>query len=229
MPDTMSPRLRVMLLEDHLLVRRGMELLLKQHYGLDIVGSFCSSQELFEALNKARAHVVVTDYALGPMDLDGTSLIRALRKQRPRMRILVVSSHCNLATMVLAMKAGAHGFIGKTEHEAELYAAIRTVAAGRTYVGRHLADPSDTAAPMRAIPADDTPGKALGDGMLDCFKLSPREHEVLRCMLDGMSITAIAQKFSRKVATVSAQKHSAFRKLGVGTSHELFKLRYRRG
>ena len=68
-----------------------------------------------------------------------------------------------------------------------------------------------------------------GRWLVFCTKLSVREQEVLRCMLDGMSILAIAAKFSRAISTVSAQKNSAFRKLGLRTNHELFKLRYLQG
>ncbi|RUL68684.1 response regulator transcription factor [Dyella choica] len=225
MSDTLLPRLRVMLLEDHVLVRRGMELLLKHEYGMDIAGSFCTPRQLFEALKDDKPDVIVTDYALGATDTDGAKLLRSLHLQHPRVRVLVVSSHCNAPTIALAMKAGAHGFIGKTQHESELHAAIRAVAAGRTYISQHLADATDRIHPAK--PSDE-PVADLDDGLLNSFKLSPREHEVLRCMLDGMSIAAIAKKFSRSVTTISAQKHSAFRKLGLRTGHELFRLRYQR-
>lgn len=223
MSHTMTPRLRVMLLEDHVLVRHGMEWLLQQDDGIEVVGSFSTPQELFAALKHAHPDVIVTDYALGSAAIDGQRLIRRLCLAYPHVRVLVVTSHGNLATMALVKRAGAHGFIGKTEHEAKLLRAIRVVAAGRTYFGRQLADSA------KRFDTNDKPGQAVGDELLDHPKLSAREQEVLRCMLDGLSITAIARKFSRSVATISAQKSSAFRKLGLGASHELFKLRYQRG
>ncbi|RUL79932.1 response regulator transcription factor [Dyella choica] len=226
MSDPLSPRLRVMLLEDHVLVRRGMELLLKHEYGMDIAGSFCAPRQLFEALKEDRPDVIVTDYALGATDTDGAKLLRSLHLHYPHVRVLVVSSHCNAPTIALAMKAGAHGFIRKTQHESELYAAIRAVAAGRTYISQQLADVVDAIHPAKS---SDEPVADLGDELLDSFKLSAREHEVLRCLLDGMSVTAIAKKFSRSVTTISAQKHSAFRKLGLRTNHELFRVRYQWG
>ncbi|GLQ87866.1 response regulator transcription factor [Dyella flagellata] len=226
MSDTLSPRLRVMLLEDHILVRRGMELVLKHDYSVDVAGSFCTPRQLFEALKQDQPDVIVTDYALGATETDGAKLLRSLHLHHPHIPILVVSSHCNAATMAVAQRAGAHGFIGKTEHESELYVAIRAVAAGRTYFSRQL---SDLAGPINPIDRSDESDKDLSDELLDTAKLSAREHEVLRCILDGMSIKAIAQKFSRSVTTISAQKHSAFRKLGLCNDHELFKVRYQRG
>ncbi|WP_158628710.1 helix-turn-helix transcriptional regulator [Dyella choica] len=124
------------------------------------------------------------------------------------------------------MRAGAHGFIGKTQHESERHVAIRAVAAGRTYFSQHLANAID---PIHPAKPSDEPVADRGDELLDTFKLSAREHEVLRCLLNGMSITAIAKTFSRSVTTISAQKHSAFRKLGLRTNHELFRVWCPRG
>ena len=216
MSTATTPRLRVMLLEDHVLVRHGMELLL-QAFGIEVAGSFCTPQELFMALKQQCPDVIVTDYALGAADVDGQRLIRRLRQAYPTLRILVVTSHGNAATMALAKRAGAHGFIAKTEHEAKLLLALRAVAAGRTYFSRALAD------------AAGKPGQAVDSEPLDYRKLSAREQEVLRCMLEGLSISAIARKFSRSITTISVQKRSAFRKLGIVTNHELFKLRYQQG
>jgi DNA-binding NarL/FixJ family response regulator len=226
MSDTLPPRLRVMLLEDHTLVRHAMELLLKHDYGFDVAGSFCTPRELFTALKQGRPDVIVMDYALGARETDGAKLIRSLRLQHPHIRVLVFSAHCNAATMAIAQMAGAHGFIGKAEHKAELHRAIRAVAAGRTYFSRHLIQ---LAGVVGSVHRRDAPRKDFRSEWLESCKLSAREHEVLRCMLDGMSITAIARKYSRAVATISAQKHSAFRKLGLSNDQELFKLRYQAG
>ena len=226
MSDTLSPRLRVMLLEDHALVRHAMELLLKHDYGFDVAGSFCTPRELFVALKQGQPDVIVMDYALGAREIDGAKLIRSLRLHHPRVRVLVISAHCNAATMAIAQGAGAHGFVGKAEHKSELHRAIRAVAAGRTYFSRRLIH---LAGVVGSVHRRDAPGKDFRGEWLESSKLSAREHEVLRCILDGMSITAIAKKFSRAVPTISAQKHSAFRKLGLSNDQELFKLRYQAG
>ncbi|GGA28281.1 response regulator transcription factor [Dyella nitratireducens] len=217
MSDSMGARLRVMLLDDHEVIRRGLELLLKQEYSVDVVGSFRTSRELFAALKDTRADVVIADYALGPSDVDGLNLIRALKIRFPSERILVMSSHHNPATVALAIRAGAHGFVGKGQDQADLMLAIRAVASGRTYLSRDLA---------AAIGSTAESGEAAGDELVGYSKLSPREREVLRCVLDGMSVTEIAAKFSRGITTISAQKNSAFRKLGIRTNNELFKIRH---
>lgn len=215
--------LRLMLLDDHEVVRRGLELLLAQEMYFEVVGSFTTSQELFAALQKERVDVLVVDYSLGPAEVDGLNLIRALRVRFPQEKVLVVSAHYNAATVALAMKAGAKGFVGKAQGHKELAIAIRAVAAGRSYLSPEMAtEMANEMASERDDPSLSTGERALTDHV----KLSPREREVLRCYLDGMSVSQIAAKFSRSITTISAQKSAAFRKLGIRTDSELFKIRH---
>lgn len=138
-----------------------------------------------------------------------------------RCKVLVVSSHCTRARVTLALKAGSLGVLGKTQQLTELVVAIRTVAQGRIYLQRGMlsvlqegesalrqmtiASKLETAMPLRLSGS-----------------LTPKEQEVLRCFLDGMSVNSIAAKFSRSASTISTQKQSAYRKLGIRTDSELF-------
>jgi two-component system capsular synthesis response regulator RcsB len=212
----------VMLLDDHPVVRHGLFLSLEREKGIEVVGSFARTEELLDALSTRKADVLIVDYSLGPQEVDGVNLIRALRFHSPESPILVVSGHYNPATVSLALRAGAKGFVGKIQPLAELADAIRTVAAGRSYLSPLMAAELDLIAAPKPIAVD-----------IDCVrtlsrneKLSPREREVLRCFLDGMSVTHIAEKFGRSVNTISTQKQSAFRKLGIRTDNELFKIRH---
>ncbi|GLQ86864.1 response regulator [Dyella flagellata] len=208
-------RLRVMLLDDHEVMRHALEFLLRQQYSLDVVGSFRTSAELFAALKQICADVILCDYALGRADIDGLNLIRRLKQHAPHARILMMSADEDAGTASLAMRAGAHGFVCKKQDSSDLFLAIRTVAKGRTYLCPEL---------LQAIEAPAPAGVEAGNELLGYARLSPREREVLRCLLDGMSVTQIAKKFSREVTTISAQKHAAFRKLGIHTNNELFKI-----
>ncbi|HEX7816634.1 response regulator transcription factor [Dyella sp.] len=219
MSGTLMTPLRLMLLDDHDVVRRGLELLLTQEMHFEVAGSFTTSQELFAALQVEHADVLVIDYSLGPAEVDGINLIRALRVRFPNEKILVVSAHYNAATVALAMKAGAKGFVGKAQGHKELARAIRAVAAGRTYLSNEMASEMEAGGRSSEL---STGERALTEDA----KLSPREREVLRCYMDGMSVSQIAVKFSRSITTISAQKSAAFRKLGVRTDNELFKIRH---
>lgn len=213
-----NPRKRVHLLDDHPIVRCGLEAQLRRDPLLEIAGSHATSRALLVAMSQEPADVVITDFSLSSGEVDGLNLIRGLRSRFPKCKILVVSSHFNPATVSLALQAGAHGFIGKSQPSEELVTAIHTVLRGRIYLH------SNMAAEIAGISLEaDTP-HTRPTGLLEQAKLSPREYEVLRCCLDGMSTNAIAAKFSRQANTVSTQKKAAFRKLGIRTTNELFKM-----
>jgi two-component system capsular synthesis response regulator RcsB len=214
--------IRVMQLDDHPIVRHGAADSLSREADIEVVGSFTTSRELMNALRTTAADVLLIDYALGPGDIDGVNLIRALRIRFSNCLILVASGHYNPATVSLALRAGAHGFVGKTQAVDVLAKAIRAVAAGRRYLDPSMASELDTG--DIPLPADtDTEDESM---LTRHAHLSPREREVLRCFLDGMSVSQIAEKFSRNVNTISTQKQAALRKLGIRSDNELFKIRH---
>jgi len=99
---------------------------------------------------------------------------------------------------------------------------VRTVALGRVHLNAAMAAELSS---MLSIDNTETGGDNITtDSLTQNSELSPREREVLRCCLDGMSVTEIAEKFARSVKTISGQKQSAFRKLGVRNDSELFKI-----
>ena len=140
----------------------------------------------------------------------GASLIQALRSKFPSTRVLVFSAHPDPARVSQALRAGASGFVGKRQPMHELINAIDVVARGSVYVGTGTT--SDDGA-QRDAQAD------IGSA------LSSRERDVIRCYLEGMTVSEIALKFNRSIKTISSQKASAFRKLGVSSNNDLFKLR----
>jgi two-component system capsular synthesis response regulator RcsB len=218
-----SKPLRLLILDDHAVVRLGYEHAIAMDPGLRVVASFARSKELLAALWEGiEADILLLDYSLGNDEIDGINLIAMLRAKRPLLRILVASAHEGPAIISLVVRAGAHGFLGKAQAMDELLPAIRQVAAGKTYL------PTSPSGRLLEVPGE--PGVAYRpeDGMDSVFqRLSPREHDVLRCLMQGMTITGIATKFSRSVKTVSNQKQSAFKKLGVSTVAELISVRHK--
>jgi DNA-binding NarL/FixJ family response regulator len=198
---------------------------LSEEPDFQIVGTFASSKEMMAALRTTPADLLVIDYSLGSNDIDGLNLIRALKVRFPDSKILVSSSHYNPATVALAMKAGARGFVGKSQELSELIQAIRTVSVGRVHLNNNMA--AELSSMLSAAPSESAQeGGTPSDSLSENSELSPREREVLRCCLDGMTVTQIAEKFARSVKTISGQKQSAFRKLGVRNDSELFKIQH---
>lgn len=216
--------LHIALLDDHTFVRHGLLDLLSKESDFHVIGAFANSRELIAELRIAPAELLLLDYELAPDDVDGLNLIRALTVRFPDSKILMVSSHYNPATVALAMRAGARGFVGKNQPLPDLVGAIRTVARGHVYLSPELEVEFAYLLPDAAVP-DSSETDVFSAAVQDSFaELSPREREVLRCCLNGMSMTQIAEKAGRSIKTISTQKHSAFRKLGIRTDNELFKM-----
>ena len=225
-------RLRVALLDDHAAIRHGLAARLAQEKDIDIVGTFSGSQELIDGLQSAPADFLLIDYALGHNDIDGHNLIRLLRIRFPKAKIIVTSAHDNQATVTLAMQAGANGFVGKGQDLDDLIAAIRVIAKGGTYLPLEIAAELSSRSGQQQIPSA-APASAAMAGVPDDAsilkgnaELTPREREVLRCFLSGMSVAQIAEKFSRSNKTISTQKQAGYRKLGIRSDAEFFQIRY---
>lgn len=218
--DKEEAKVRVAVLDDHPIVLKGIDLCLSKESGLHITGLFHGSAEFLAHLSQSPADVLLIDYVLGPSDIDGLNLIRLLRTRFGSTQIVVASGLCSPATVRLALRAGASGYVSKEQPMSELPAAILAVANGRRYVSARLDAEIGLGkrGAFNALLGDTSQQKAL-------MSLTSREHEVLRCLLDGDSVSQIATKFSRSIKTISTQKSSAFRKLGLRSHGDLFRLR----
>lgn len=213
---------RVILLDDHPLVLRGLSEVLNNEPGLSVVGACTSSDDLFRILKSEAADVVAIDFELTPADTDGLNLIKMLNLRYPKLAILVVSSHSNPATVALALRGGAKGFIGKHRPPEEVVQAIFQVQKGKVYLDKEmipLLAQQQMNGTLRSYSTRDADDIRQSVSLAD---LSPKEQEVIRCFITGMTVTDIADKFNRSLKTISGQKQSALRKLGLKADHELF-------
>lgn len=221
-----STPLRVALLDDHALIRKGFGARLDLERDMQVVAMYSGSREMLADLRTTPVDILVLDYTLQQDELDGLNLIRLLRIRFPDIRILVSSASESPATISLSLRAGVSGFIGKSQDVEELVRAVRVVASQRVYLAPAVAlelghVPSFQQGEQQLV--DESGGKV--EALVSNPLLSPREQEVLRCCLDGMSVSQIAIKFTRSRKTISGQKQSAFRKLGLRSDFELFKIR----
>ncbi|MGC0151158.1 response regulator [Chromobacterium vaccinii] len=221
-----KPPLRLMLLDDHAVVLQGLSYRLSQEPDFSIVGTHAGSKSLLAALHKQPVDVAVLDYALQPEDTDGLNLIRVLARRFPQTAVLIMSAHYNTATVALALRGGARGFVGKQQDLDELVTAIRTLAQGQVYLSPAMAEELASVMPVDGVPPSGSRHAPAAVGSLvRLAELSPREQEVIRCFMDGMTVSQIAEKFARSIKTISGQKQAAMRKLGLKADHELYILR----
>lgn len=215
----MMKPIRIALLDDHAVVRHGLASTLTAEPDFKVVGIYEKSRDLIASLATVPADLLLLDFSLSPDELDGVSLIRALRVKFPECHILVLSALYDPATVGLAMRVGARGFIGKGEDMDQLVKAVRKVASGAVYLS-----PSMTYSLAEAVTNDTREEACEVPDPLVQAELTSREQEVIRCYLAGMTVSEIAEKFNRSIKTISTQKASAFRKLGVTSNNGLFKL-----
>ena len=214
--------LRIILLDDHALIREALEIRFSLEADFKVQGVYSTSRELLDSLNRAEADLVVLDYQLADADIDGLRLIQSVRRRHPSIRIVIYSSSEKPATVNMSLRAGANGFVGKSQPTDELLRAVRMVALDRIYLAPAMAAELEKIPAAQMLPEGDDPEHAFT--LSDQPNLSPKESEVLRCCLKGMSVSQIASKFTRSRKTISGQKQAAFRKLGIKTDTELFKL-----
>ena len=219
--SAVSP-LRIALLDDHVLIRDSLNTRLTLEPDFKVQGVYSTSRSLLEGLRATEADLVVLDYQLSDGEIDGLRLIQLVRRQYPAIRIVIFSSSEKPATVSMSIRAGANGFVGKSQATCELLRAIRMAALNRIYLAPAMAAELDKLPVPLVSLEEDSAGSSLT--LTDLPELSPKEAEVLRCCLEGMSVSQIASKFIRSRKTISGQKQAAYRKMGIRTDTELFKL-----
>lgn len=215
---------QIAVLDDHPLIGKAMQYRLAQEPQLDLAGAFAQRQQLMNFLQRHPLDILVLDYMLGEDQLDGLQMVKQLRLHYPQLKILVSSAVEKPAIVQLLLKAGVQGFVGKSHDQEVLIDAIHQICRGKRFLTPDMMLELDKFQESDREMHDYLAPRQAGDDItLLLRELSPREIEVIRCYLDGLSITQIAGKYARSRKTISGQKQTALRKLGLRSDLELFK------
>jgi DNA-binding NarL/FixJ family response regulator len=193
-------RIRVLLADDHALVRRGFRRILEDDEGIEVVGEAANGDEAIALAKSLKPNVVVMDVAM-----PGTSGLAATRKilaEGPGVAVLMLSMHSEGTLVRQSLDTGARGYILKNALDLDLAGAVKRVAAGETVV-----DPSVNKPP--SLKGERTHG------------LTPRELEVLQLICSGMSNKEIAEKLALSVNTVAVHRANIMNALGLHKTAEL--------
>ena len=209
----MANKTRVLLVDDHAVVRDGYRRLLESLPDLIIVGEAAAAREALDQVRLLKPDVLVLD--LGLPDMGGVELIRRLVQRDTDLRILVFTMHREPIFATQALRAGALGYVTKSSPPEVMIDAVYQVAAGHQTISPDIAP--ELALALLRQPVD------------PLAQLSPREFEILRLLLDGCSVEDIGTRLSISTKTVQNCHYQIKSKLGVRSDIELTRLALRLG
>ena len=206
-------RIRILLADDHAVVRRGFQMILAEQSDMEIVGEAGNGREALELAAKLKPDVVVMDVAMP--ELNGIEATRRMAESAPHARVLALSMHKDSVYVRETLRAGARGYLLKDSVAADLVNAVRAVAAGEGYLS-----------------------PAVSDAVLDDYRrhvtnpidlLTSREREVLQMLAEGKTNKEIAGILNLSVYTVDAHRGRIMEKLNVHSINELVRFAVRNG
>lgn len=195
--------IRVVLVDDHVVVRSGFAQLLSLEDDLEVIGQYSSAAQAWSALIRDDVNVAVIDIAMP--DENGLSLLKRLRAQKPQFRAIILSIYDAPTFVQSALDAGASGYLTKRCGPEELVQAVRSVGLGGHYL---------CADAIRALRGDGQPAQALEI-------LTPREREVFDLLVKGDSVKEIAFKLEHSHKTVHVHRANVLGKLNCHSTIEL--------
>ena len=202
---TAQDPIRVFLLDDHEVVRRGLSDLLDAEEDISVVGDAENVEHALVRAPAVRPHVAVLDVRLP--DGDGITVCRELRDRMPELAVLMLTSFDDEDALLDAIMAGASGYVLKQIKGSDLVSAVRTVASGQS-----MLDPATTARLMRSLRAEPTQAPQMAP---ELASLSPREREILALIGDGLTNREIGKRLYLSEKTVKNHISRLLAKLGV--------------
>jgi DNA-binding NarL/FixJ family response regulator len=206
--------IRIVIADDHAIVREGLKRIVSSADDLQVVAEAANGTEVMQRVRESEFDVLVLDLSMPGRS--GMELIKLVRSEKPKVRILVLSMHQELQYAVRAIKSGASGYLTKESAPGQLEQAIRKIAAGGAFISAEVAEqlalsamPGGTSAPHES--------------------LSNREFEVFRLIAAGVSVTDIATRLKLSVKTISTHKANLMQKMGLQNQSELIRYAIKHG
>ena len=211
-------KIRLLLVDDHEVVRTGLRMLLESRPDMQIIGEAANGEQAIEMTQALKPDVVVMDISMP--DLNGIEATRQITAANPKIRVLALSMYSDPRYVTEMLRAGAAGYLLKDAADEELIRAINTVARLQTYLSPGVAG---------AVVQKHIRGQTSGEDGSAFSILSAREREVLQLLAEGQSTKDIATALSRSVKTVETHRQNIMLKLGLHNLPELTKYAVREG
>jgi two-component system response regulator NreC len=210
--------LRVLLADDHGIVRRGLRSLLESEPGVEVIGEAVDGMEALRLCTKAPPDVLILD--IGMPKMNGIEVAARVQKLDSPPTVIVLSMHADESYIIRALAAGARGYLLKDATDEDLLPALRSVAAGRTFFS-----PSVTGVLM-----EDYVRQLQARGLTDTYHLlTDREKEVLQLLAEGRSNKEVAMLLDLGVSTVETHRSNLMQKLDLHNTAEIVLYAVRKG
>ena len=206
--------IRIVMADDHAIVREGLRRIVASAEDFEVVDEAGDGNEVMRIVRERDFDVLVLDISMPGRS--GMELIKLVKAEKPRLRILVLSMHQEQQYAVRAIKAGASGYLTKESAPAQLVHAIRKIATGGAFISAEVVEQLALGA-MPGGPA--VPHESLSD----------REFEVFRLLAAGVSVTDIGHRLNLSVKTVSTHKANLMAKMGLANQSDLIRYALRHG
>lgn len=206
--------MKILLVDDHAILRAGLKRILEDELPRVVVGEASTAEEAMARLAEAEWEIVVLDISLPGRS--GLDVLPDIRQKYPAARVIVLSSFGDQQFAVRALRDGASAFLTKERAASELMEAIRTVAAGRRFIGAELAEQ------LAAMVASDKPTRPHE-------ALSNREFEVFRLIASAKTLSQIAEELGLSAKTVSTYRARILEKMAMQTNAELMQYAMKNG
>ncbi len=225
-----TEQIRVLLADDHDILRQGLKLLLQAQPDLQVVGEVRTGRAALEQVAELQPDIVVLDISMP--DMDGLETCQCIRNQYPGTQVLILTMHESEEYFLQALRMGAAGYLVKKAAPAELCTAVRTIKQGGAFLYPGLAKALIRAylSPRGEPGAENTAQKDANTpttGMLDV--LTPREMEVLKLVAGGHTNQEIANRLVLSIKTVQAHRANVMEKLGLHDITHLVRFALRHG
>ena len=200
--------IRIVVADDHTIVREGLKQLLGAAGDLEVVGEAQDGHGVIQCVRELEFDLLLLDMSMPGKS--GMELIKQVRNEKPRLRILILSMHEEQQYAVRAIKAGAAGYLTKESASSQLVSAIRKIAAGGAFISAAVAEQLA----LGVMPQADGP---LHNA------LSNREFQVFRLLAEGKSVSDIAGQLTLSVKTISTHKARLMQKMNLGSTTDLIR------
>jgi two-component system, NarL family, response regulator NreC len=209
--------IKILLADDHQMVRAGLRALLERQPGFEVVGEAENGRAILHLAQEVAADVVVMD--VGMPDLNGIDATRQLSSIAPGLKVIGLSMHSHKRFVKEMLRAGASGYLSKDSAFDELCRAVQVVVAGQVYLSPQIAGPI----------VKDYVSQSSSDDVSVFTALTHREREVLQLLAEGRSAKQIANHLSISVKTVETHRQQLMTKLGIGNLADLVRYAIREG